>query len=164
MWEKQLARMGSQQNFWEWLPLLYHLALLHCSTVVFHKGASQQSGRRQTWHQCHSLETSIQWTTVAQFQLSQFWQKYSSLLSTTLLKEEQAGFRPNRSTQDILLRTIDDWKAALDGGHIIATVMIDLNKAFDTISHGLLLKKLGYLVMSCPGLLTTSQEESKGWC
>ena len=59
-----------------------------------------------------------------------------------ILNEEQAGFRPNRSTQDVLLRATDDWKKALDLGQIVATVMIDLSKAFDTINHDLLLRKL----------------------
>ena len=61
-------------------------------------------------------------------------QLYSYLDDHGILKEEQAGFRPNRSTQDILLRTIDDWKIALDNKKPVATVMIDLSKAYDTIN------------------------------
>ena len=41
-------------------------------------------------------------------------QVYEYLESNNILNEEQAGFRPNRSTQDILLRTIDDWKLHLN--------------------------------------------------
>ena len=62
--------------------------------------------------------------TIVQLVISQYWQKlvlesivhhqlYEYLEENTLLKEEQVGFRPNGSTQDILLRTIDDWKATL---------------------------------------------------
>ena len=69
-------------------------------------------------------------------------QLYSYLEKNKILKEEQTGFRPNRSTQDILLRTVDDWRGALDDGDVVATVMIDLSKAFDTINYGLMLKKL----------------------
>ena len=69
-------------------------------------------------------------------------QVYDYLGSNNILKEKQAGFRPNRSTQDIFLRTIDDWKTALDPGHVVVTVMIDLSKAFDTINHNLLIEKL----------------------
>ena len=64
-------------------------------------------------------------------------QVYEYLESNNILKEEQAGFRPNRSTQDILLRSIDDWKTALDLGHVVATVMIDLSKAYRSIENTL---------------------------
>ena len=69
-------------------------------------------------------------------------QLYEYLSRNKILSEEQTGFRPNRSTQDALLRAIDDWKSALDRGQIVAAVMIDLSKAFDSINHNLLLKKL----------------------
>ena len=76
-------------------------------------------------------------------------QLYSYLDENHLLKESQSGFRPNRSTQDVLLKTIDDWKLALDDwklalddNKIVASVLINLSKAFDTIDHDLLLQKL----------------------
>ena len=68
------------------------------------------------------------------------YQVYGYLEEHGILKEEQAGFRTNRSTQDVILRATDDWKRVLDCGQIVATVMIDLSKAFDTINHNLLLK------------------------
>ena len=69
-------------------------------------------------------------------------QLFDFLEKNKILNEEQAGFRPNRSTQDVLLRTIDDWKKALGLGQFVATVMIDLSKAFDSINHDMLLRKL----------------------
>ena len=69
-------------------------------------------------------------------------QLYGYLKENRILREEQAVFQPNRSTQDVLLRATDDWRKALDLGQLVATVMIDLSKAFDTINHDLLLKKL----------------------
>ena len=46
-------------------------------------------------------------------------QVYSNLDDHSILKEEQAaGFRPNRSILDILLRTINDWKTAQKTGSI----------------------------------------------
>ena len=71
-----------------------------------------------------------------------YQQLYSYLVENHLLRENQSGFRPNRSTQDVLLKAIDDWKLALDDNKIVVSVLIDLSKAFDIIDHDLLLQKL----------------------
>ena len=54
----------------------------------------------------------------------------------------QCGFRPNHSTENVLLRTVEDWRFDVDCGKAVAAILIDFTKAFDSISHSLLLKKL----------------------
>ena len=69
-------------------------------------------------------------------------QLYHYLDSNNLLSSAQFGFRPHHNTQDVLLKSVDDWKMALDKNELVGAVMIDLSKAFDTIDHSLLLDKL----------------------
>ena len=69
-------------------------------------------------------------------------QLYEYLVSHRLLNPAQSGFHPFHNTQDVILKTIDDWKLAMDKGKIVGTVMIDLSKVFDSIDHSLLLAKL----------------------
>ena len=69
-------------------------------------------------------------------------QLYSYLSENSILHPSQSEFRPGRTTQDVLLKTVDDWRIALDCGEHIGAVLIDLSKAFDSIDHALLLKKL----------------------
>ena len=52
------------------------------------------------------------------------------------------GFRENHSTQNALLNSIEKWKHALDKGKKVGAIFMDLNKAFDTLNHNLLLVKL----------------------
>ena len=59
-----------------------------------------------------------------------------------LLDPAQSGFRPHHCTQDVLVKSVDNWKIGLDAGKMVGTVLIDLSKAFDTINHTLLLNKL----------------------
>ncbi|XP_071650007.1 uncharacterized protein [Temnothorax longispinosus] len=65
-----------------------------------------------------------------------------------ILDDRQSGFRKGYSTQTALLRISHDIRRAVDLGEIIILVLFDFSKAFDTVSHPLLLKKLRKLGFS----------------
>ena len=69
-------------------------------------------------------------------------QVYGYLKQHDILHESQSGFRPRHSTQDALLKTVDDWRLSLDRNEIVGSVFIDLSKVFDSVCHTLLLEKL----------------------
>ena len=58
------------------------------------------------------------------------------------LSEHQFGFRPNRSTELAVTFFTDLIRKEAEGGRATGAVFIDLSKAFDTISHSVLLEKL----------------------
>jgi hypothetical protein len=53
-----------------------------------------------------------------------------------------SAFRKRYRCQAILLKVVEDWKKALDNHQTTGAILIDLSKAFDTIPHKYLLKKL----------------------
>ena len=59
-----------------------------------------------------------------------------------ILTDSQYGFRRNRSTSLALIELIEKITESLDSKRTTVGVFIDLKKAFDTIDHQLLLKKL----------------------
>ena len=52
------------------------------------------------------------------------------------------GFRKLHGTQHAMVTMLEKWRKALDKKEYICILFMDLSKAFDTISHDLLLAKL----------------------
>ena len=59
-----------------------------------------------------------------------------------LLSSQQFGFRPGRSTSDMLMLLTKNWQDALDEGHATVVVALDIAGAFDRVWHGGLMEKL----------------------
>jgi hypothetical protein len=53
-----------------------------------------------------------------------------------------SAFRSGYGCQPALLKIIEDWKKALDETKFVATILMDLSKAFDCLPHKLLINKL----------------------
>ena len=69
-------------------------------------------------------------------------QLYSYLSKFGLLSDSQFGFRKFHSTATALLDCTNDWYVNLDRKMFNLVVLIDLKKAFDTVDHHILLRKL----------------------
>ncbi len=58
----------------------------------------------------------------------------------------QSGFRPKYSTESGLTHLCDRILEGCDSGYHTGMILIDLQKAFDTINHKILLDKLKFLI------------------
>ena len=67
-------------------------------------------------------------------QMATFMEKYFSKF--------QCGFRKRYSTQQCLIALTKKWKSVVDGGKSFETLLTDLSRAFDCLTHELLLANL----------------------
>ena len=63
------------------------------------------------------------------------------------------GFRKAHSTQHALFKLLQSWQKELDEKGMVATVLMDLSKAYDCIPHDLLIAKLNAYGIDSVGLL-----------
>lgn len=59
-----------------------------------------------------------------------------------ILDDNQYGFRSKRSTNTAIISTVNRITQALENNEYVAGIFLDFSKAFDTINHQILLKKL----------------------
>ena len=71
---------------------------------------------------------------------------YNRLISyievNKILSKHQYGFRKNRSTELAIIELVDKITKGIDQGKYTLGIFLDLSKAFDTIHHRILIKKL----------------------
>ena len=71
-----------------------------------------------------------------------FTQLQDYLTDNHLMYELQSGFRPGFSTNTCLIHLTDYIKSEMDKGDYTGLVLLDLQKAFNTVDHSILLQKL----------------------
>ena len=60
-----------------------------------------------------------------------------------------SGFRMTHSCETVLIRMVENIKKSLDHGKMVCAVLMDLPKAFDCISHKLLIENFDLMVYQC---------------
>uniref|UniRef100_A0A8C5N2E5 Reverse transcriptase domain-containing protein n=1 Tax=Gouania willdenowi TaxID=441366 RepID=A0A8C5N2E5_GOUWI len=70
------------------------------------------------------------------------------LYSNEILSKLQSGFRKKHSTITATMKVINDIIAALDKKQYCASLFIDLSKAFDTVDHAILKRRLHLIGLS----------------
>ncbi len=70
------------------------------------------------------------------FEKEVFGQLYQYLIDNSLLSRFQSGFRPKHSTLSLLIEMSDNWF------EVTGLISVDIRKAFDSIDHKILLRKM----------------------
>ena len=67
---------------------------------------------------------------------------YSYLVNKKILYSKQFGFQKGHSTEHAIAQLADQIHKSFENDNYTLGVFIDLSKAFDTVDHAMLLKKL----------------------
>lgn len=65
--------------------------------------------------------------------------------NNNILNEQQFGFRKRLSTEDAIFKLTHEVLNALNNKTMVGSIFYDLEKAFDSVNHSLLIKKTSLL-------------------
>ena len=81
----------------------------------------------------------------------------------TFLSKFIYAYRKSFSTNHVLIILIENWKKPLDKKKFVGIVSVDLSKAFDSITHDFLIRKLYGYRLSINTVVTFFYSCLKGW-
>lgn len=79
-------------------------------------------------------------------------QLYEYFESNNILMEQQFGFRKGKTTVEALNKLCENIIEGFEEGEFVGSTFCDLSKAFDCVSHKILLNKLAYYGVNAVGL------------
>ena len=82
------------------------------------------------------------------FEKAMATQLYNYCEKNRVIPVEQFGFRKNSNCETALISAADSWKEAIDSGNMAAALLVDMSKAFDSVSHHKLILSLGEISCS----------------
>ena len=137
-------KVSSVKNIFQNNLQIYLISLLH--QVSFHHYSKQQGQ--------YPLTKRIQSQIVSVFSnIEKILEKllckrvYQFLTKNNIIYDLEFGFRKNFSTAPALINLSENIRHALDEGYIGCGIFVDLQEAFDTVEHEILLAKLNLKVL-----------------
>ena len=89
-----------------------------------------------------ALLTQVRWNKLFIFTFEHMLSKQATGDYDPTLYQRMTAYRRHYSCQTTLRRLVEDWKSAVDRKELVYILTTDMSKAFDSLCHSLIVKKL----------------------